>query len=355
MIFGMPTNRMIGRGPVNNKDITGGLFNQGGGGKNGGFFSRPTNSAWRPSPQQPTRPQASNPDAIVQHQFGFGPGGAAAMMPQAPVRPRPSSGGSGMTANQMQAQMTREQFADFENRLAPMLDNLYRETNDPRSYSEAARKAMGEAGQANRAATGVLNRQLQQFGRGMTADQRQAMATQMQVSGAANQAAAATSARTRMKDQNLSTQMDLLGIEQGLADNASTAAGQAAQMETNRNQQNDQLAAQRKQNKASTIGTVVGLGMMMLSSEAFKQEIVGLRDTPADKLLDSFTIKTFRYRPEVGLGDGIWIGPLVEELPDVLKDADGILMNMYNAVGLLIDRCQRQEKRIRMLEDKING
>lgn len=313
---------------------------------------------WRPSPQQPTRPTAKMTGAqALSTAFGT-PMPSPAQKP-APQRTTSSGGGGGsmggMTANQLQARMTREQFADFENRLAPMLDSLYRENNNPRAFGTAAFKAASEASRANSAAQGVMGRQMQQYGRGMTADQRRAMATQMQIGGAANMAGAATSARGRVKDQQMATRMDLLGIEQGLADNANEAASSAAQMETGRNEQNNALRNQRKSQKAQTFGSLLGLGLLALSSEAFKHEIEELRDTPADKLLDSFTIKTFRYKPEVGLGDRLWIGPIVEELPDVLKDEDGIFMNMYNAVGLLIDRCQRQEKRIRALEDQING
>lgn len=280
----------------------------------------------------------------IKRMFGFG------------KRRRSGGGGGGMKADEMQAQMTREQFADLQNRLLPILDRQYRELDNPNLIRNRARQASSDATSSVNAQRKALSRTMMPQNRALSADQRRAMQDTLQTEGALASANAGNMARTRTRDEIMASRMDALGIEQGLAAGASQAASQAASLQSQREQMNQANKMQHKQQKYQMLGTGLGLlGMFMLSDRDAKTDIRRTNGAAIDRELDKINIKQFKFKPEVGVGDGDFIGPIAQELPKMFQGPDGKSMNTYSMLGAMLDRQKRLDKRLKKVEGRKRG
>lgn len=164
-------------------------------------------------------------------------------------------------AEKMGARVSREQFERYMNVFAPQEQALI----DTLGQASAQNTAGGAQANAERSRA-ALERMRQRYGTSLTGQQRQAETRQNQRATTLGSLSAVNTGRQLDEDRRFNLQGTMLNIGNNLSSGAMSGLTQAANnanaREQSYQQAQAQYKAQRSQQKASTVGSIVTLGAM---------------------------------------------------------------------------------------------
>lgn len=161
-------------------------------------------------------------------------------------------------ADQIQADITRAQWEDFQERYIPVENDLLALASTS-SANAAADDSGNYMERAFANTTGQLGRQNQGLGAPVSARTQAAMDRQTDVAKASGIATAENLTRRAVDERNLNLMGDIIGIGKGINSSASNMANQAGGLATQRKLANDQISSQNQQSALS--GALGGAAM----------------------------------------------------------------------------------------------
>lgn len=165
-------------------------------------------------------------------------------------------------AQKKYAQISREQWQDYQTRFVPKENRLIESINNPTLKTEEigrARTGVDEAFDA------VGSSALMRAGRygGMGADERKVLDRKMGLERATSRVAAVNNTRQDIKDRDAQIESGMVNVGRGVKGEATGGLATVAQMENQRNNTNAMIAAQNKAGMIGTLGAVAGAATMM--------------------------------------------------------------------------------------------
>jgi len=118
-----------------------------------------------------------------------------------------ATAGSGLSADQTFAALTRQQWADYVRTFVPYENRLIDYSNDPQVVTDAMAEASADARRAFANQAGVQQRQLRGLGLTLNADEQRAATRQTQLAGAL----ADVNAQNTARDATVARQRSVLG------------------------------------------------------------------------------------------------------------------------------------------------
>jgi hypothetical protein len=258
----------------------------------------------------------------------------------------------GPSADERFARITREQYNYAQKRFDPVLEDMLAKIDDPRFYADRIDMASQGVARAFDVAEGVQGRTLERYGVEVTPQMRRSLDRASDLSEGLAEVGARNNARTELADLREQTRMGLIGIGRETSRQAQGLASGIAAREAKRNAVNNQINAQEDAAEMSSIGTLVGLGIMAFSSRDYK-DIDGPVDHDAlARELEGLMLQRFRYVEGMNL-PGEYVGLIAEDTPEVFRGPDGKTVNLYNLVSALIAANQQRGEAIRALTRRI--
>lgn len=178
-----------------------------------------------------------------------------------PVAPpvRPGTIDPNMSAPDLQAAITREQWQHFQNTYRPAEDAAFalldRDISGDVSHAQNVVRAAYDRGQA------MQGRALHQSGRRVSDAEARAMERRRGLQRALDIAGVSNNMRRAWEDQRLQGLADMLSIGKGIAGSAGEMANSAASLATARQSAYEQAKANYKANQMSAAGTMAGLAL----------------------------------------------------------------------------------------------
>jgi hypothetical protein len=152
--------------------------------------------------------------------------------------------------NDIQAALSRLQFEDYKARFRPLEDQLFAMADTPITPAVTNRDLISGIGARDRSRYGVS------LDSGETAN----LDRGLDLSATLADVGAQNTARTATRDQRLNLLTDITGLGRDLVNQSGQSVGQAAQLATQRKNQNDAVKAQQAGSTLSSIGTGAGIG-----------------------------------------------------------------------------------------------
>lgn len=102
---------------------------------------------------------------------------------------------------------------------------------------------------------------------------------------------------------------------------------------------------------AGNAGFGAALGGLIFSSEEFKEDF-----GPASVILDALDeleIKSWRYKPEVGLGTDKHVGPMAEDFYEIFGLGNGKVIPTVDAVGVTMQSVKELSRKVKLIEEAL--
>ncbi len=254
---------------------------------------------------------------------------------------------------------------DWEQRFKPLEQSLLGELENK---DENIRKSVDEAGasaQKSHAATlGMAERNMSRYGTELSADQQAAQDRSQNLSGQGSQIGAKNMARDATSARYDQLQQGMLNVGTGIRSGALSGMGSAANLEGQRNEQNQQIYGQKKGSFWNTVGTIgslvaayyTGGASLAASSKKYKKNIRPASSKKALRDVESVNLKSYDYKPGMSAGreEQGHIGGMAEDMPDSMTTADHKAMDVADVSMNLIGATQELSNRIKRLEHR-NG
>lgn len=250
---------------------------------------------------------------------------------------------------------------DWEQRFKPIEEGLLDEVMNKDKNIRKNVKAAGEAANKSYEATlGMSERNMARYGTELSEDQQAAADASSNISAQGAQIGAQGMARDATSARYDQLQNSLMTLGTGIKTGAISGMGSAANMEANRNSQNQQIYAQSKGGFWNTLGSVVGtIGTYYLMAGSDKNTKTNIRKASTKKALkdiESFDIKHYDYKAGMSGGrpEKNHIGGMAQDMPDSMTSADKKAVDIPDAVMTLVGATQELSKKVKSLENR-NG
>lgn len=184
------------------------------------------------------------------------------LVPQPQAAPAPAARDSNHYADNLNAQITRGQYAYYKEHYFPIENEAIAAVDG--DLSDRVKAARENVQQGLQIGADMTDRQLGRYGLSLTPQESQAMARSRDLQGSLAVVNAENTARQGYNDQSMAFRQQLVGYGRGLASSAANASGQAAGLESRRNATNDRLKAQDEAQTTQAIGTLVGIAALAL-------------------------------------------------------------------------------------------
>lgn len=259
--------------------------------------------------------------------------------------------------DQIQAAITRDQYADYVNRLQPYEDQLYAEMT-PEHRAELLDQELTTAGESVDkqfdASRDIMGRQTSRYGLSLNPDQRQSVDRSFGLQNVLGKVGARNLTRRNAYERDMGAMRDLAQVGREMETTASSAAGAAAGMQASRDAANRQMKAQAKGQNMQDIGTLAGLGMMafMMSKRKTKRSVKDVKAKDANRAIQKTDVKSFEYKPGLGMPKGRFMGPMAEKAPKEFVDAGRNGTKPVNMVAAVVASQKDVLKRLDKLEKK---
>lgn len=273
-----------------------------------------------------------------------------------------AGGGGGYQPDQyatnIQAGIARDRYNDWLKRYAPLEADVTRSLSDPAAREADMNQSLTRAGesvdQQFDVAQESLGREMRRYNATPTPDETASINRRMNLGRAATKINALNRTRAAATDRTDQAMRDVIATGRGVSSQADQAAGTSAGMETNRNATNAQLEAARQSRVYNNAATMAGAGMAIfaLSSRKAKKSIKPATSKDAAKALNDTKVKSFEYKPSMGVPKGKKLGPIAEEAPEAFQGPSGKTVNLANMVGALVKGHQDMAKRVKRLEKR---
>ncbi|WP_420588249.1 tail fiber domain-containing protein [Bacterioplanoides sp.] len=271
-------------------------------------------------------------------------------------------------AQDKQAAMVNWMGEDFEQRFQPLEQSLLDEvTNKNANIRQSVDEAGIAANKSYEATLGMSERNMARYGTELSEDQQAAMDASSALSAQGTQIGAQGMARDATTARYDQLQQGLMTLGSGIKSGAISGMTSAANLEANRNSQNQQLYAQSQSDMMSAIGTVAALAAAPYTGGASlaaipaaasdKNAKKNIRKASTKKNLkdiESFDVKHFDYksgmsegRPEQG-----HIGGMVQDMPESMITADKKHVDLPDSIMTLVGATQELSKKVKKLEKR---
>ena len=251
---------------------------------------------------------------------------------------------------------------DWQQRFKPLEESLI---NELENKDQNIRKNVDEAGiaaqKSHEATLGMANRNMARYGTELSADQQAAQERSQNLAGQGSQISSRNMARDATTARYDQLQRGMLNLGTGIRSGALSGMGSAANLESQRNQQNQQIYAQKKGNFWNTIGTAASIAAMyytggIASSKTRKKNIRPASSKKALKDVESVDLKSYDYKPGMSAGreERGHIGGMAEDMPASMVTSDRKGVDLGDTTMELIGATQELSNRVKRLEHR-NG
>lgn len=274
-------------------------------------------------------------------------------------RPGRYSGGAPMPdgdeADHINAELSREQYEDYQQRYQPIEEEYVRSISDPnfvKNGVDNTRQRMQQSETVNR---GITSRNISRAGLNVTPQQMEVLDRLRKMGEAKNMTYGLDVARDQYSDMQLEGMNVAAGYGRGIARNVTEMRGNLAEQDARRDAANDAADAQQDAGDANLALT---LGYIFFSSQDYKENIKPAVIDELHQMIMEIEVKEFDYRsdaPAEVAGQTNNIGAITEQMPAIFVTKDGKKVNMYNVVFSLLASHQLQAQRIAQLESRIGG
>lgn len=152
--------------------------------------------------------------------------------------------------NKVQAAISRAQFEDYKARFRPLEDQLFGEVNKPIDPVYANRDLI----------SGIGARDRNRYGVSLDAGEQANLNRGLDLSSTLADVGSENTARTATRDQRLGLLTDITGLGRDVVNQSGQSIGTAAQLATQRENQNRAAKAQQSGTTLSSIASGAGLG-----------------------------------------------------------------------------------------------
>lgn len=255
------------------------------------------------------------------------------------------------------AELMRWMEEDWEQRFKPIEEGLIDEVmNKDQKIAENVQDAQTAAQLSYDATVGMSERNMARYGTEMDEDQ---LAAQERTNNIASQGAE-ISAMNMARDASVARydqlQQNMMALGRGVQGQAISGMGSAANMEANRNIQNQQIYGQNQSNMWGTIGTIGGMAAtgLIMSDEKKKKNIRPASARKALKDVESVELKHFDYKPGQSGGrvEQGHIGGMAGDMPTRMTTPDQLGVDLGDSVMTLVGATQALSKRLDKLEKR---
>lgn len=264
---------------------------------------------------------------------------------------------SNLKPDQLQALITREQYADYVRRFQPFEDQLYAELT-PEQRAARLEQDLTTAGESVDkqfdASRGIMDRQMSRYGLSLNPDQRRSVDRSFGLQETLGKVGARNLTRRNAYETDMGAMRDLTQVGRDMATTASSAAGSAAGMQAQRDAANRSMKAQAKAQNMQDIGSLASLGMMavMMSRRETKRGIKHVKAKDANRAIKKTDVKSFEYKPGLGMPKGRFMGPMADKAPKEFVDAKRTGTKPVNMVAAVVASQKDVLKRIEKLEKR---
>lgn len=179
--------------------------------------------------------------------------------------------------NKVQAAISRAQFEDYKARFRPLEDQLFGEVDKPIEPVYANRDLIA----------GIGARDRNRYGVSLDAGEKANLDRGLDLSSTLADVNSENTARTATRDQRLGLLTDITGLGRDVVNQSGASIGQAAQLATQRENQNRAAKAAQSGSTLSSIGTGAGLGYAMGAAGSVGGPMGALIGAGAGLILDS--------------------------------------------------------------------
>lgn len=260
-----------------------------------------------------------------------------------------------MNADQLSAQITRDQYADWETNYKPMEDEYLSWLMDEGRVQADVNRAGDMAGEQFGMAQGSADREMSRYGMQLTPEQMKAQERLRRFGASSAVAGARNRARGVVADQQL---QGLGFMSRAMRDQAHAGGNMlsnAASMEAQRQANNQMASAQTQANNLNTLTSLGTAALFLWCSERYKQDIAPLDAGEALDVVRACDIQTYQYRDDSPVDGALkgrgMVGLIAEDAPDLLRADDKV--NLANMVGVLMAANKALLERLENLERRI--
>lgn len=166
----------------------------------------------------------------------------------------------GTSPTQILADITNEDYQNFEKDFVPVMESVIGEITDPQGPNKAAVEAADQAGLRFDRQRAMFERQMARTGTKINQQQRTKLDQQFGLARGRSLTNAANLARRDKDDENTQALQGQIEAGQSLRGNALQGLGAAAGLESRRQMLGQQLARQQEGSFFSNVGTGAGIG-----------------------------------------------------------------------------------------------
>ncbi|WP_062269491.1 tail fiber domain-containing protein [Endozoicomonas arenosclerae] len=257
------------------------------------------------------------------------------------------------TLQTRQAEQARKIDQNYREVFQPIERELVGVALDKNFVSNSAKDAAHDAGKSFDASQGGAERNLASYGMQLTPEQKKSL--EFKRSMGRNTATMGASSTARQNAETLQGYLrsNMLAIGRGVQAEGLGTLNQAAGMESARNQQNTNAAAQQTSQNYQTAGTVASIAAMAMMSERKKKTNIKPRTDDQD-MADVRKIENHEYDYKPGMSGGRreqgHIGPMADDAPASISDGKTIDLGDMNSLGL--GAIRDLDKRLKKIEGR---
>lgn len=206
-----------------------------------------------PAPTPTPAPPAYNPHNPFQNRPGATRSvGAGLNVPQ--------TGTPRVDADALLSEITREQFADYQQRYRPLERQYAKFLQNDDWIEQGAAQADARVGAAYQTSAEITDREKERYGLDMTPDQARSMARMRGIGLSTSRGVARNTTAAALDDVRTQGLNAMAGYGRGLADQSQGIAGGVANRQAGVDAANDQMAAQERAGMMATGASIAALG-----------------------------------------------------------------------------------------------
>ncbi|MGB5557350.1 MAG: hypothetical protein WBN04_04980 [Paracoccaceae bacterium] len=170
--------------------------------------------------------------------------------------------------NAQTAALTRAQYEDYKTRFQPVenqvlgsIMNAEGGLGNQAVLDDTLARTSANVNNQYDVAEGSMRRNMGRMGINMTPEREQVAARGLDLGRTLSEVSARNNARTAVKDRDLTTAANMVGLGRGIAADANSTMGANASLEASRNATNQSLSAQNQANNFQGAASLAGLGI----------------------------------------------------------------------------------------------
>ena len=257
------------------------------------------------------------------------------------------------TRSDRAAALSKQMEADWASRFQPWEQELAGDVlNQNERIASEVKEAQADSLKTFNASKATAQRNLARYGGQLDADQTAVAAKARTLGSQGTQVGAMESMRKGGIQQYDQLMQSMMNVGRGVQAQGLSGLKQGVSMEAQRNQQAIQSAAADNASRMQLMGSVVGMGAMMMSDKNTKKNIRKASTRKALKDVESVSLKKWDYKPGMSAGreEKGHIGGMAQDMPDSMTTKNKRMVDIGDSAMTLVGATQELSKRIGMLE-----